>query len=551
LSLLPDSAGVLLTTSIPRYTWLPVRGIFRTPFLPGSLGAQNAAMEEWQPELPALRKPVGGRAMSESNTAIGVREGDVLAGKYRVDGVLGAGGASVVVAAHHLQLDERVALKFLKPDALSNPGARIRFAREARAAVKITSEHVARVSDVGELENGAPYIVMEFLEGIDLSMWLEERGPLPVDQAVDFVLQACEAVAEAHSFGIVHRDLKPSNLFVVRRNDGLDSIKVLDFGISKITGSGDMAGTNTQILMGTPLYMSPEQMRSSKDASFQSDIWSIGITLYELIAGHAPFSGESFPEICLRTTTDPPPPLRAVRPETPAALEAVIFRCLEKDPKNRYSDVAELALALRDFGPPMARVSVDRIVGILHGSPAWHAALREFAYSPPRDSAVSGSVAPYSRTTGGRLTRGRRVAVGALVGLLLGTSLVLLYRGKSGTSPRPEVTINPPVAVRGSVAPEGLHLTPILIAVPSSTESTTTAEASAPPAQSASTAPSAQSQPSAAPVQPVPPMPPVPTRRVEQGADAGSRRRTLVVDCHPPFYFDADGIRIFKKECVR
>ena len=140
----------------------------------------------------------------------------------------------VVVAAHHLQLDERVALKFLLPEALGNAEAVARFAREARAAVKIESEHVARVIDVGSLENGAPYMVMEYLEGSDLAAWLRERGPLPVEQAVDFVLQACEAIAEAHALGIVHRDLKPANLFCVAAPDGLLSIKVLDFGISKV-----------------------------------------------------------------------------------------------------------------------------------------------------------------------------------------------------------------------------------------------------------------------------------------------------------------------------
>src|SRR5689334_15421326 len=164
-----------------------------------------------------------------------VQPGEVLAGKYRVERILGMGGMGVVVSAWHLQLEERVALKFMLPDALENQEAVSRFSREARAAVKIKSEHVARVSDVGKLENGAPYMVMEFLEGSDLSGWLAEKGPLPVEQAVEFILQASEAIAEAHALGIVHRDLKPANLFVIRRADGAWSIKVLDFGISKMT----------------------------------------------------------------------------------------------------------------------------------------------------------------------------------------------------------------------------------------------------------------------------------------------------------------------------
>src|SRR5262245_6617782 len=186
----------------------------------------------------------------------GVREGDVLAGKYRIDKILGAGGMGVVVAAHHEQLDTRVAIKFLLPQALANTEAVERFAREARAAVKIQSEHVARVSDVGTLDNGAPYMVMEYLEGSDLAAWLHESGPLPVEQAIEFVLQACEAIAEAHAIGIIHRDLKPANLFVIRRPDGVLSVKVLDFGISKATGlsasGSDM--TRTSAVMGSPLY---------------------------------------------------------------------------------------------------------------------------------------------------------------------------------------------------------------------------------------------------------------------------------------------------------
>ena len=198
----------------------------------------------------------------------GVREGEILAGKYRVDKVLGVGGMGVVVAAYHIELDQRVAIKFLLPEVLDHGEAVARFAREARAAVKIKSEHVAKVTDVGKLENGAPYMVMEFLDGSDLSQWLTQRGALPVEQACEFVLQACEAIAEAHALGIVHRDLKPGNLFVIRRADGVLSVKVLDFGISK-TASGPGSGsagamTKTSALMGSPLYMSPEQMQSSR-----------------------------------------------------------------------------------------------------------------------------------------------------------------------------------------------------------------------------------------------------------------------------------------------
>jgi serine/threonine-protein kinase len=255
-----------------------------------------------------------------------VQKGDLLAGKYRVDRVLAAGGMGVVVAAHHIHLDEKVAIKFLLPHMLGDGETVERFGREARAAVKIKSEHVARVSDVGTLEDGAPYIVMEYLEGADLAAWLAERGPLPVEQAVEFVLQACEAMAEAHGLGIVHRDLKPANVFVIRRPDGALSVKVLDFGISKTTGiagsRGDAAMTKTSALMGSPLHMSPEQMRSSRDVDSRSDIWSLGVILYELLTGSPPFTADTMPELVLRVVQGAPPaPLRRRRPDAPPALE--------------------------------------------------------------------------------------------------------------------------------------------------------------------------------------------------------------------------------------
>ena len=240
-----------------------------------------------------------------SDVAAGVREGDVLAGKYRVERVLGVGGMGVVVVAHHLQLDEKVALKFLLAEALGDSEAVIRFVREARAAVKIKSEHVARLIDVGQLENGSPYMVMEYLKGGDLAAWLQERGTMPLEQAVEFVLQACEAIAEAHALGIVHRDLKPANLFCIRRADSRLSIKVLDFGISKIvrkTGDlhPDVSMTRTNAVLGSPAYMSPEQMQASKHVDARTDIWSLGVILFELLSGRIPFEGEAVTELAIK-----------------------------------------------------------------------------------------------------------------------------------------------------------------------------------------------------------------------------------------------------------
>jgi serine/threonine-protein kinase len=299
-----------------------------------------------------------------------VQPGDLIASKFKVEQVLGAGGVGVVVAARHLQLDERVALKFLLPEAVRNEVDVARFCREAQAAVRLRSEHVARVIDVGTLENGSPYMVMEYLTGRDLGDVLDEHGPLPAEEAVDYVLQACEAIAEAHSVGFIHRDIKPSNLFLTERSDGSPLVKVLDFGIAKATshaaiGEGLQELTRTKTMLGSPMYMSPEQVRNSKDLDQRSDIWSVGIVLYELLSGVVPFDADSVTGVVARVVGDPLPPLRERRPEVPAGLAEVVTRCLEKRPEDRYENVAELAFALAPFGPEHARVSVERIAGTL------------------------------------------------------------------------------------------------------------------------------------------------------------------------------------------
>jgi eukaryotic-like serine/threonine-protein kinase len=317
--------------------------------------------------------------------------GDVLAGKYRVDRVLGAGGMGVVVAAHHLHLDERVAIKFLLPEMLGNQDAVMRFAREARAAVKIKSEHVARVTDVGTLETGAPYMVMEYLEGNDLSALLAS-GPLPVEKSVDYLLQACEAIAEAHTLGIVHRDLKPANLFLARLPGGVQSVKVLDFGISKLTGlsasGGQDSATRTKALLGSPLYMSPEQMQSSKDVDTRSDIWALGVILYELIAGASPFMADTMPELILKIMSTAPVPLRNCRPDVPDGVEAAVMRCLAKDRTERFQTVGELAGALAVFGSKKARISLDRISQVMGAAGMAGSA----TFSPPDSIAPASAI---------------------------------------------------------------------------------------------------------------------------------------------------------------
>ena len=291
-----------------------------------------------------------------------VKRGDVVAGKYRVEEILGVGGMGVVVAATHIGLDQRVALKFLLPQGTANADVSARFAREARAAAKIHSDHVAKVIDVGTLPDGAPYMVMEYLDGEDLQAVLSRKGPLPFDVATGYVLEACEAVAEAHAMGIVHRDLKPANLFLAKRRSGTPIVKVLDFGISKSTLSTAQAHlTKTSAVMGSPLYMSPEQMASSKSVDVRSDVWALGVVLYELLAGKLPFTADTMPELVVAVMQRPHEPLDSVRSDVPAGFEAVVARCLEKDASKRYANIGELARALLPFGPAGSQTSVDRI----------------------------------------------------------------------------------------------------------------------------------------------------------------------------------------------
>jgi serine/threonine-protein kinase len=304
----------------------------------------------------------------EGSAAGVVNIGDVLAGKYRVESVLGEGGMGVVVAATHLHLDEKVAIKLLLPDAVRSPDIVSRFLQEGRAAVKIKSEHVARVIDVGTLESGAPYLVMEYLAGSDLADVIATGGPVSPDLAMEYVLQASEALAEAHALGIVHRDLKPANLFLTRRADGSPCVKVLDFGISKVTDGANHSKTKTSAVMGSPAYMSPEQMRSSRDVDGRSDIWALGAILYELLAGAPPFDADTVPQLCLMIMQDPLPPLSRVRLDVPPALEAAIRRCQEKDRENRFQHIGELAAALAPLVTGRARFSADRVLEIARAS---------------------------------------------------------------------------------------------------------------------------------------------------------------------------------------
>ncbi len=297
--------------------------------------------------------------------------GELLAGKYRVERVIGEGGMGVVLAARHEALATNVAIKLLRTSALEHTDVVGRFMREARAAVSLRSEHVARVFDVGNLEDGRPYIVMERLEGKDLGDVIDHGAFVPVADAVDYVMQACEAIAEAHAAGIVHRDLKPKNLFLTHAVHGRPLVKVLDFGISKIEtrgGAQEMQLTRTTEVIGSPSYMSPEQLRSSRNVDARTDIWALGVILYELLTKRVPFYAETVTELVLVVVTEKEPPVRSLRPDCPEGLEAIVARCLQKQPEHRFQSVVELVQALEPYAHGVQASITERVRAVAGAS---------------------------------------------------------------------------------------------------------------------------------------------------------------------------------------
>jgi serine/threonine-protein kinase len=325
-----------------------------------------------------------------------VSVGDLVSSKFRVERVIGEGGMGVVVAATHLQLDEPVALKFLRSQAIADPQTLARFMREAKAAAKLKSEHVARVLDVSVTDEGMPYIVMEYLEGRDLAQLLRVTGPLDVSSATEYIIQACEGLAEAHARGIIHRDIKPDNLFLVDRAQGWQFIKILDFGISKFAGGRvPDANVSTQSIMGSPCYMSPEQLRSTATVDQRTDIWSLGATLFELLSGRTPYdASRTLPELIAAILERPTPRLDEALQGAPAALVQVVAKCMAKEREQRYVNAAELAVALLPFAPRRARSPAERAVALARaGGPSSHE-LDVIVQAMPSDPPAPGSGAP-------------------------------------------------------------------------------------------------------------------------------------------------------------
>jgi serine/threonine-protein kinase len=333
------------------------------------LRAGGSPRQSQSANVETLAAPASSPAPIAAGRVPAFANGAIVAGKYLVEETIAEGGIGVVVVARHLALQQRVAIKYLKAKTLGNPTLVERFVREARLAAQLTSEHVVRVYDVGTLPEAGPYMVMEYLVGEDLGQTVQS-GPVPIPSAVDYILQACDALAEAHALRIVHRDIKPENLFLAQRASATPVLKIIDFGISKVAPKrGDEGHWGTQTgaseRFGTPLYMSPEQLRSTSSVDARTDIWSLGVVLHELLTGALPFPGADLPQVCTSVLTAPPARLTSLRPDAPAALEAVLLRCLEKEPTRRYRNVAELAQELAPFGPPSALDRAARIAEVV------------------------------------------------------------------------------------------------------------------------------------------------------------------------------------------
>lgn len=379
------------------------------------------------------------------------RVGAVVAGKYRIERKLGEGGMGLVVAATHLALGGQVALKFLTIGDEIRPEALARFTREAQTVARIKSEHIARVLDMGTVESGAPYIVMELLEGQDLHKFVRKNGPLPSGDAVEFILQAAEGVAEAHAAGIVHRDLKPANLFLSHKPDGSPFVRVLDFGIAKDIQAkkeaGDVSLTVGTEVLGSPLYMAPEQIRNPKDVDPRADVWSLGAILYKLLTGRSAFEADNPSATLAMIVMEEPDPIRRLRPDVPAQLEAVVQRCLEKKIDQRFQSVDELACALLPFAPsrPRGRPWVPKMILLPQASSALP---QQSNPLHPPESAISSPV-PVQRSW----------AIPAVVGIITGIGVVaavILVLVKSSNvqsapqaaaSARPDVSVVMPVVV--------------------------------------------------------------------------------------------------------
>jgi eukaryotic-like serine/threonine-protein kinase len=371
--------------------------------------------------------------------------GAVVAAKYRVEHVIGYGGMGVVCLATHVELGTPVAVKFVRAELGSDERAVARFLTEARAAAQLRSQHACRVADYGRLPSGSPYIVMEYLVGQDLRARVESRGPMSVEDAVSVALQACEALAEAHSKHIVHRDVKPENLFLSEGPGGAESLKVLDFGISKqVSPLGvPRAMTDSMEGVGSPAHMSPEQMLDPSSVDFRTDIWSLGVVLYEILTGQLPFAGESGPQLCANVMTTLPISPQAHRADIPDGLARVILSCLEKDRELRFRDIGELSRALQEFGGADAALAATRVEQIFGREVASHPASAANVRAPRGEETLE-PLAPIPGLP--RRGMGRLVGVGLVVLLATGLAGYAVRRTVTPVKPVERAAPTPPRA---------------------------------------------------------------------------------------------------------
>ena len=493
------------------------------------------------------------------------KTGDVLLGKYVLEERLGEGGMGVVYAARHLLLAQRVAVKLIRSEIAKDAETVARFVNEARAAARIENEHIARVLDVGMLDEGSPYMVLEILEGADLGRILRERGPLPLAEVADHLLQTIEAVACAHSLGIVHRDLKPSNLFLARRRDGTARIKVLDFGIAKATREVDGPSANMtkkNSMLGSPHYMSPEQLRDAASVDHRSDIWALGIVAYELLSGRPPFDGETTVAVFASIQESEPASLRGMRADIPRAVEAAILKCLARTPDARFASVTDFGRALAPFGTALAARALENATRILPPSgesppPTTGATLRIAARNEVEEEAVLSATLRAPPEVGARLPSSDTV-----------NAVTSSRGGTTRTTPKKR---NLTLAVAALIAAAGLVLFivgPRARAIPgaaATSASSTEPSVKPPPVPPVSPLAPPSSDPLAhartsepvsdRPDAPVIAKPRVPAilaaRDAATPAPPPASAPAIPAGCSPQYTFDGDGKKIWKPECFR
>ncbi len=403
--------------------------------------------------------------------------GDTVLGKYRVERILGKGGMGMVIAARHLELEELFAIKFMLPGTAESPDAAARFLREARAAAKLKGDHVAKVHDVGRMEDGSYYMVMEYLEGSDLGKIVGTQGPLPVEEAIRYVLEACETLKEAHALGIIHRDIKPSNIFLARGPQGTPRVKVIDFGISKCAAGDNADLTATDAVRGSPLYMSPEQMRSSKRVDARTDIWAIGVVLYKLLTGVTPFEASSMTAVVSRVLQTEPRPPSVHRQDIPEWVDIAILQCLRKRPGDRFQKIDDLMVVLRQTAPPAVSKAESNGDASLSSPPlceepkpssAPEIHVEETAMNPIADG--TGISADTSTTTGSfgqvsnlkrafhpemlpaRMPKSRVALWGLGFAILVGASLIIGFRLSIRSRPEGEtITVSTAIAASAGI----------------------------------------------------------------------------------------------------